>query len=65
MQCAQNIAIDLPQKVMVNEDANHLVWLSYNNPDYLMKRHNVKGCDGVFNKISGLLKKLAKSTISK
>ncbi|WP_321323990.1 DUF302 domain-containing protein [Thiomicrorhabdus sp.] len=65
MQCAQDIAIDLPQKVMVTEDANHLVWLTYNNPDYLKKRHQVKGCDEVFNKISGLLKTLSKAAIAK
>ena len=35
MQCAQEVAIDLPQKVMVSEDANNKVWLSYNNPNYL------------------------------
>lgn len=65
MQCTQNVAIDLPQKVMISEDANHAVWLSYNNPDYLMKRHDIKGCDAVIEKISGVLGQLSTATVSK
>ena len=65
MQCAQNVAIDLPQKVMVNEDENNKVWLTYNNPNYLMKRHDIKGCDEVIGKISGVLSKLSEAAVSK
>ena len=65
MQCAQEVAIDLPQKVMVSEDANNKVWLSYNNPNYLMKRHEIKGCDEVINKISDVLSKLSKAAVAK
>ncbi|MGK0411384.1 MAG: hypothetical protein ACJASB_003585 [Shewanella psychromarinicola] len=32
MQCNQLVAIDLPQKVLISEDADNKVWLSYNNP---------------------------------
>jgi uncharacterized protein (DUF302 family) len=65
MQCAQNVAIDLPQKVMVSEDANNKVWLSYNNPNYLMKRYEIKGCDEVIKKISGVLSQLSEAAIAK
>ncbi|MGO3346396.1 MAG: DUF302 domain-containing protein [Marinomonas sp.] len=64
MQCAQNMAIDLPQKVLVSEDADHNVWLTYNNPEYLKERHNIKGCDPVITKVSGVLSKLASATIA-
>ncbi|OOV86841.1 DUF302 domain-containing protein [Oceanospirillum linum] len=64
MQCAQNVAIDLPQKVMVSEDANNKVWLSYNSPNYLMKRHDIKGCDEVINKISRVLSTLSKAAVA-
>jgi len=64
MQCAQNVAIDLPQKVMVSEDANSKVWLSYNSPNYLMERHNIKGCDEVINKISRVLSTLSKAAVA-
>jgi len=64
MQCAQDVAIDLPQKVLVSEDANNQVWLSYNNLSYLKKRHNIEGCEVVLNKISGVLSQLSKATVA-
>jgi len=59
MQCAQNSAIDLPQKVLISEDSQKRVWLSYNNPEYIKVRHNIQGCDQVINKVSGVLNKLS------
>jgi uncharacterized protein (DUF302 family) len=32
-------AIDLPLKVLVWEDADGRVWISYNSPQYLQRRH--------------------------
>ena len=55
MQCAQSVAIDLPQKALIWEDANGEVWLGYNNPEYLKNRHSIEGCDEVLEKISGAL----------
>ena len=65
MQCAQDVAIDLPQKVMVSEDDNKKVWLTYNNPTYLMERHQIQGCDEAIKKISGVLSKLSEATVAK
>jgi len=39
MLAAPSIAIDLPMKLLVWEDASGQVWISYNTPDYLQKRH--------------------------
>jgi uncharacterized protein (DUF302 family) len=41
MLAAPSIAIDLPLKVLVWEDTSGEVWVSYNSPEYLQKRHNV------------------------
>jgi uncharacterized protein (DUF302 family) len=41
MLAAPSIAIDLPLKILVWEDASGKVWLSYNSPAYLKKRHHV------------------------
>jgi uncharacterized protein (DUF302 family) len=41
MVAAPTIAIDLPLKVLIWEDAGGKVWVSYNNPEYLQQRHNV------------------------
>ena len=35
------IAIDLPLKVLVWEDEQGKVWLSYNKPEYLKERHGL------------------------
>jgi uncharacterized protein (DUF302 family) len=64
MQCAQSVAIDLPQKSLVWEDENGQVWLSYNDPGYLAGRHNIKNCDEVLNKISGALGNFARAAIA-
>jgi uncharacterized protein (DUF302 family) len=41
MQAAPSIAIDLPLKILVWEDAQGKVWVSYNSPAYLQQRHNL------------------------
>ena len=43
MLAAPTIAIDLPLKVLVWEDAAGKAWISFNDPAYLQKRHNVPG----------------------
>lgn len=59
MQCAQTVAIDLPQKMLIWQDAAGVTWLTYNNPSYLAKRHKIKGCDPVIKKVTGALNKFA------
>jgi len=39
MLAAPSIAIDLPLKILVSEDAEGKVWISYNSPAYLQQRH--------------------------
>lgn len=56
MQCAPSVAIDLPQKMLIWQDNAGVTWLTYNDPMYLMKRHKIKGCDTVLNKVSNALK---------
>jgi uncharacterized protein (DUF302 family) len=41
MLAAPSIAIDLPLKILVWEDAGGKTWISYNTPDYLRARHDV------------------------
>ena len=64
MQCDQRIAIDLPQKALIWEDEGGQVWLSYNDPKYLAKRHNLKGCDKVLNKVANALANFSKKATS-
>src|SRR5690242_2797074 len=41
MLAAPSLAIDLPLKALVWQDAAGQVWLSFNDPDYLQQRHAV------------------------
>jgi uncharacterized protein (DUF302 family) len=41
MLVAPSIAIDLPLKILIWEDARGKVWVSYNSPAYLQERHGV------------------------
>ena len=41
MLAAPSIAIDLPLKILVSEDTQGKVWVSYNSPAYLEQRHGV------------------------
>ena len=41
MLASPSIAIDLPLKVLVSQDADGKVWISYNAPAYLQTRHGL------------------------
>jgi len=41
MQAVQTIAIDLPLKALVWQDASGDTWLSYNDPAWLAQRHRL------------------------
>ena len=41
MLAAPSIALDLPLKILVSEDARGKVRLSYNSPEYLKERHGL------------------------
>jgi len=41
MIASPSIAIDLPLKILVAEDADGTVWVSYNSASYLKARHNL------------------------
>lgn len=41
MQAAPSVAIDLPLKILVWENGQGKVWISYNSPAYLQERHGI------------------------
>ncbi|WP_201278989.1 DUF302 domain-containing protein [Leptolyngbya iicbica] len=59
MQCNQSVAIDLPQKMLVWQDADDQVWLTYNDPQYLNARHDLTGCEMVIDRIGQVLGDIA------
>ena len=65
MNEAQTLAIDLPQKMLVYETETGEVFVAYNDPLYLAKRHNVSDSREEFAKIAGALKTLAETAAGK
>jgi uncharacterized protein (DUF302 family) len=41
MIASPSIALDLPLKILVSEDAEGKTWISYNDPAYLQARHDI------------------------
>ncbi len=41
MLAAPSVAIDFPLKILIWEDAQGKVWVSYNSPSYLQERHGI------------------------
>lgn len=61
IKCQQSVALDLPQKALIWEDEKDQVWISYNDPKYLEKRHNIVGCENVIAKVEKALAGIVKS----
>jgi uncharacterized protein (DUF302 family) len=59
MQCNQSVAIDLPQKMLIWQDADDQVWLTYNDPQYLGERHDLAGCEMILDRIGQVLGDIA------
>jgi len=64
MECTQTVGIDLPLKVLVWEDAQGQVWLGYNDPAYLARRHGAPDCPAVVN-LSKALAGLAQTSTAR
>ena len=53
MQAAQTMGIDLPLKILVWRDAAKKTWISYNEPAWLAKRHELQtGAEGSITKLT-------------
>jgi uncharacterized protein (DUF302 family) len=55
MHCAQTAGIDLPLKALVWQDEAGKVWLGYNDPVYLARRHASGECGEVVRNMSQAL----------
>ena len=55
----QTAGIDLPMKALAWEDKNGQVWLTYNDPKYIARRHGIKDRDEIVVKMSRALGKFA------
>ena len=65
MQSRQTAGIDLPQKLLVWEDAAGQAHVTYNDPQYLAQRHGIEGEDQALAMISNALNGLASSVTTR
>lgn len=63
MQAKQTIGIDLPLKALVWQDAAGKTWLSYTEPSWLARRHELAGVDKVVNSLGAALADVAAHAI--
>ena len=62
MQSVQTIGIDLPLKALVWQDATGDTWLSYNDVDWLAKRHGLSSeTEPAAGTLAGVVAALAKA----
>ena len=61
MQSERSIGLDLPQKMLISADRRGRVSLSYNDPFFLARKHNVLGQEPRLENISNALKAIAET----
>lgn len=65
MTSEQTVAIDLPMKAIAWKDEAGKVWLAYNDPAYIAKRHGVSDRDDIVKKMSNALAGLTATAAGK
>ena len=59
MTCAPRAGIDLPQKLMVWEE-DGAIFVAYNDPEHLVWRHSIEGCEELLARVAENLDGLAR-----
>jgi uncharacterized protein (DUF302 family) len=60
---SQTTALDLPQKILVYENAAGEVIVAYNDPSFIANRHRITGNGDVVSLISGALQNLSNAAV--
>ena len=60
MQSVQTVGIDLPLKALVWQNASGKTWLSYNEPNWIVRRHGIHNAQAVLNKMAGVLRTISR-----
>jgi uncharacterized protein (DUF302 family) len=59
MKSVQTVGIDLPLKALVWEDAAGKTWLSYDEPSWMARRHNVRNAEQLVSKMAAELRAIS------
>lgn len=60
MTCEPLVGIDLPQKLLVWEDGG-ATYVAYNDPEYLVRRHSISGCEEMLARVAENLDAIARA----
>jgi uncharacterized protein (DUF302 family) len=60
MQSVQTVGIDLPLKALVWEGASGQTWLSYNEPSWIARRHDVANAEPIVSKMAAVLSAMSR-----
>jgi uncharacterized protein (DUF302 family) len=63
LECSQTAGIDLPMKLLVWTDESNQVWVGYNDPAWIGRRHGVESCPAI-KTLSQALGKMVESAIA-
>ena len=63
LECSQTVGIDLPMKLLVWTDESSQVWIGYNDPAWIGRRHGVESCTAI-SKLSQALAKMVEGAIA-
>jgi len=61
----QTAGIDLPMKALAWKDVKGQVWLTYNDPQYIADRHNIKDRAPIVAKMTNALDKMTNAATGK
>jgi len=65
MTAEQTAGIDLPMKALAWEDADGKVWLAYNDPAWIAKRHGIQERGEIVGKMQKALETFSKQAVSR
>ena len=63
LECSQTVGIDLPMKLLVWTDESNQVWIGYNDPAWIGRRHGAENCPAI-DTLSQALAKMVQGAIA-
>lgn len=61
----QTAGIDLPLKALAWRDEDGQVWLTYNDPQYIVNRHGIKDREDIVKKMTAALDSMTDAAVAK
>jgi uncharacterized protein (DUF302 family) len=63
MQCDQQVGYELPLRILITTNSANKTVISFKDPKTYLTKYNLKDCEGVLEKMSGLLHNLTNQVL--